>query len=138
METIENNNLIELEKILSFLGIIFIDYKGNRTSDGHKTAKTIGEIKVFFGKEVMTSGQFIKDINWWDFKNNYNDLFFLVEKIEEIQSPKGFRYAFEICGNSVNIGLGKTENIFKRKTTKKESIYSACLEFIEWHNQQNN
>ena len=82
MKTIEQNQQLEL--ILTFLGISFIDYKGNRTSNGHRTAKTSGEIKNFFGKEVMTSGQFIEDIHWWNFQNDWNDLMFLIDKIKEV------------------------------------------------------
>ena len=68
----------ELELILNFLGINFIDYQSKRISNGHITAKTLGEIKSYFGREVMTTGQFIDDIDWWDFENNWNDLFFYV------------------------------------------------------------
>ena len=72
----------ELELILNFLGINFIDYQNKRISNGHRTAKTIGEIKLFFGRNVMTSGQFIENIDWWDFENNCNDLIFLINIIK--------------------------------------------------------
>ena len=72
----------ELELILNFLGIDFIDYKNKRISNGHRTAKTIGEINSYFGREVMTTGQFIENIDWWDFENNWNDLIFLINIIK--------------------------------------------------------
>lgn len=72
----------ELELILNFLGINFIDYQNKRISNGHRIAKTLGEIKSYFGREVMTTGQFIDDIDWWDFENNWNDLIFLINIIK--------------------------------------------------------
>ena len=123
METIENNKII-----VEFMGLKPIEVFGSYSiSKDHVSVNCKTEVEAF--ESFCKSTKYHSDWNW---------LMEVVEKIEEIQSPKGFRYAFEICGNSVNIGLGKTTNIFKRKTTKKESIYSACLEFIEWYNQQNN
>ncbi len=136
-------NLLELENILTFLGINFIDYKGHRTSNGHKTAKNTGQINAFFGKDVMTAGQFIEDINWWDFSNSWNDLIFLVEKIEEI--PTSFdKNSFEF-----DVVIQHHSCIIKSQTegeefihmggfnSKKEAVYSAVIEFIQWYNQQN-
>ena len=137
MNITENNKFLELETILSFLGIIFIDYKGNRTSNGHIAAKTIGEIKDFFGKEVMASGQFIKDINHWDFQNNWNDLIFLTEKIEEIE---GNRFKVEIYNNVCRIyDHQEYEDITEiTAETKIKATKNACVEFILWYNQQKN
>lgn len=127
--TTENNELLELEQILTFLGINFINYKGKRTSNGHRTAKTIGEIKDFFGKEVMTSGQFIEDIKLWDFKNNWNDLMFLVAKIESLGADIIIRaeYTTLIYDEGEQIS---TLNF----NSKIDSVYNACVEFVKWYN----
>ena len=117
--TEEKNNL-ELELILAFLGIKFIDYKGKRTSNGHKTAKTVGQIKDFFGKEVMTSGQFIEDINWWNFQNDWNDLMFLVQEITtttEFHTDYPDNSLFWDSYNQID----------------KEEIYNASLDFLKWY-----
>jgi len=118
-----------LELILTFLGIQFINYKGKRTSNGHVTAKTIGEIKKFFGKEVMTSGQFIDEIKWWDFENDWNDLMFLIQKIESLSvDPKVIHWCRQTDKNIFDLKLSEV-NIQK--------AYNACVKFIEWYNEQN-
>lgn len=127
-----------LELILTFLGIQFIDYKGKRTSNGHVTAKTIGDIKKFFGKEVMTSGQSIDQINWWDFENDWDDLMFLIEKIESLGFKSNLKGSmdeidFEFYNKKFNVGMCAN----KDDLTKKEVIYSTSLRFIEWYNEQN-
>jgi len=120
-----NTENANLELILTFLGIEFIDYKGHRTSNGHKTAKTIGQIKDYFGKEVMTSGQFIEDINWWDFKSDWNDLMFIVQ---EITTTTEFHTDYP------------KNNLFWEAYNQidKQEIYGACLEFLKWYNSQQN
>lgn len=135
MNTTDNAKHLELENILSFLGIIFIDYKGHRTSNGHKTAKNAGEIKEFFGKEVMTSGQFIEDIKWWDFKNNWNDLMFLVEKIENYNEFANVLFAPNGC--AIDVYIEKGFSFSNDCDTKIQAVYKACLEFAKWYNQQN-
>lgn len=119
MRTKQQNQ--DLEAILTFLGIEFIDYNGHRTSNGHRTLKTLGEIKNFFNKEVMTSGQFIEDINFWDFQNDWNDLMFLVQKITtttEFHADYPNNSVFWDAYNEID----ETE------------IYNACVEFIKWYN----
>jgi len=123
MSTADNNQYLELENILSFLGINFIDYKGHRTSNGHKNAKNAREIKEFFGKEVMTSGQFIEDIKWWDFKNNWNDLMFLVDKIKPLKRNGNYHYQLLM-------------NMPLEMALQKDVVYNACVEFIKWYNEQ--
>jgi len=120
-----NTENANLELILTFLGIKFIDYKGHKTSNGHKTAKTIGQIKDYFGKEVMTSGQFIEDINWWDFKSDWNDLMFIVQ---EITTTTEFHTDYP------------KNNLFWEAYNQidKQEIYDACLEFLKWYNSQQN
>ena len=130
----------ELELILTFLGIIFIDYKGHRTTNGHRPSKNIGEVKHFFGKDVMTSGQFIEDIRDFDFQNNWEDLMFLVEEIEKTH---GVNNAVVLIAKSVarehycNIDC-KTHNrgktFYETNISKKIATYDACIKFINWYN----
>jgi len=131
------NKYVELENILSFLGILFIDYKGHRTSNGHKTAKTIGEIKDFFGYEVMTSGQSIKELDsFWNFKEHWGDLMLLVEKIENLEPD---RFKVEIYDKQCVIYDMPEQHAFINweESKKIEAVYNACLEFINWLNEQN-
>lgn len=136
----ENSNLIELENILSFLGIKFIDYKGHRTSNGHEKAKTIGEIKEFFGKDnIMCSGMFIKDIElskMFDFQNNWTDLMFLVEKLDEYGASIIIGRFF--CEIKYINPLDETKFFETRIASgiKKNAVYGASLQFVEWINQQ--
>ena len=88
----------ELELILNFLGINFIDYKNKRISNGHSTEKTLWEIKSYFGREVMTTGQFIENIDWWDFENNWNDLIFLIKSIKnKYQNTQQIDFYLSAC-----------------------------------------
>lgn len=136
------NELQELESILTFLGIEFIDNNGHRLTNGHKTAKTIGEIKAFFGKEVMTSGQFLKDIDWWDFKKNWNDLFFLVEKIKETQPFITFDLSFFGCeikivdfANDNSVLFSTYPKMNTQDTKMIVCVYNAVLNYIHWYNE---
>ena len=135
MNTTENNKLLELEQILTFLGINFIDYNGHRTSNGHKTAKTIAEIRLFFCKDVMTSGQYIKDIDWWDFRNDWNDLMFLVEKIESLG------YTITIAGvmckvtKVLDLENSIVSYVLGDKSRKLELVYTTMVAFVKWYNE---
>ena len=124
-----------LEMILTFLGIRFIDHKGRRTSNGHNTAKTIGEIKNFFGKEVMTSGQFIEDIDFWNFENDWNDLIFLIKYVAQKTG-----YSLTMYENtSYWVGdLGQITELKERGGYDDISnIYEQAIDFIDWYNLQN-
>lgn len=141
---IMKRDLLELEMVLTFLGFEFIDYNGQRTSNGHNTIKIIGHLKEFFGKEIMTSGQFIKDINWFDFETNWNDLMFLVANIENLKDKDNFiLYDVTIFSDAVLIAdqqgneivlINKSDN--GEFTTKIEAVYLACVKFIKWYNEQ--
>lgn len=119
----ENKNLIELEAILSFIGIEFIDYKGKRTSNGHRTAKKVGEIRKFFGKDVQTTGMFIEDIErstMFDIKNDWNWIMFIVDLIK---GQSGDEYHLLDAIDDALICV------------EKEKAYEAILAYIEWHNK---
>lgn len=130
----------ELELILTFLGITFIDYKGHRTSNGFQPSKNLEEFKKCFGENIMTSGQFIEDIRNFDFKDNWNHLMFLVEAIEKTH---GVNNAVVLIAKSVarehycNIDC-KTHNrgktFFETNISKKIATYDACIKFINWYN----
>lgn len=107
----------ELELILNFLGIEFIDYNGHRTSNGHRTAKTLGEIKLFFGRNVMTSGQFIENIDWCDFENNWNDLIFLINIIKN-KHQNTQQIDFYLTGCNLKNTYSAVINFLKEKYNK--------------------
>lgn len=111
----------ELELVLTFLGITFIDYKGHRTSNGFQPSKTIGEIKEIFGREVMTSGQFIEDIKFFDF-HTWNDLMPVVHK------------CLKICHDNM---LNEWENSFADKflTLAIEPMFKEVIDFINFYNE---
>lgn len=117
----------DLETILTFLGMKFIDYKGKRCSDGHKTARTFREVREFFGKDVMVSGQFVDDIRWWDFKKDWNDIMLLVREIREVADATPSL---------------ECENLFQHvkdslAESDQELAYYRCMEFIDWYNENN-
>jgi len=135
--------MTDKEKILTFLGIKFIDYKGRRCSDGHVTARTVGDIKNFFGKDIQTTGQYIEDIQCFNFENNYEDLMFLVGQIETKKyfgkeiSIKITKYSVKIQTLTDEYGIVINPCIFSAWGTsggidKKIAIYKACLEFVNW------
>ena len=69
-----------------------------------------------------------------NYHDNWNDLMFIVEKIESLN------FAFDIMGKACSIN-NDTEmivdlcgNDFKSKI---ESVYTACVEFIQWYNLNN-
>ena len=107
----------ELELILNFLGINFIDYQNKRISNGHRTAKTEKEIKSYFGREVMTSGQFIEDIDWWDFENNWNDLIFLINIIKN-KHQNTQQIDFYLTGCNLKNTYSAVINFLKEKYNK--------------------
>lgn len=130
-------NLIELENILTFLGMKFIDYKGHRTSNGHNKAITVGEIKEFFGKDVMCSGMFIEDIaktKMLDFQNNWTDLMFLVEQLDYYGASIIIGRFF--CEIKYTNPLDDTKHFETRIASgvKKNAVYGACVQFVEWIN----
>ena len=130
-------NLIELENILTFLGMKFIDYKGQRVSNGHEKAKTIGEIKEFFGKEVMCSGMAIESYEtskMFDFNNNWNDLMFLVEKLDYYGASIIIGRFF--CEIKYTNPLNETQDFSTRIASgvKLNAVYGACVQFVEWIN----
>lgn len=130
------NNLDDLKEILTFLGFQFTEYKGKTILNGHSEAKTVGEIAKYFGKYVMTTGVFLEDFKDLDFKNNWGDLMFLVEKIED----KNF--IVEIKGISCKITkLFKEESIIlyvlEDKTKKIDLVYNTVVDFCKWYNKNN-
>ena len=139
----KTKNIDELYQILIFLGFKFIEYKNNITSNGHETATTNKDIYDFFGKEIMTSGQFLQDIKWFNFQKDWNDLMFLVEKIEKSQFVDEFEIKkCYIYGNIVKItpSTKETFNLFEnisKDITKIEAVYNTCIEFIKWYNNNN-
>lgn len=120
----ENNNLIELEAILSFIGIEFIDYKGKRTSNGHRTARSVGEIRNFFGKDdIQTTGMFIEDIErskMFDIKNDWNWIMFVVDLIKG-QSCEEYHLLDAIDDALICV--------------EKKDVYKAILAYIDWYNK---
>lgn len=118
----------ELESILTFLGIQFIDYKLKRCSNGHVTAKTVAEIRQFFGKEVMTTGQYVEDIHWWAFQSDWDDLMFLLKRIKNVVDN-------ELTPEDVLLhnGLEQRLNPF---LYEKWELYNGAVEFIKWYNDK--
>lgn len=118
----------ELESILTFLGIQFIDYNLKRCSNGHVTARTVGEVRQFFGKEVMTTGQYVEDIHWWAFQSDWDDLMFLLKRIKNVVDT-------ELTPEDVLLhnGLEQRLNPF---LYEKWELYNGAVEFIKWYNDK--
>jgi len=132
------NNVIEVKNILSFLGIEFINYKGHLTSNGHKTAKTVGEVEKFFGKRVMSSGMFIEDIatsKMFDFRNDWNMLMLVVNEIESL--------GYSVNQSSSMIYVNGDKGVYVKSVdvgfnvTRIQALYKVCLSFIRIYNQDN-
>ncbi len=71
-----------------------------------------------------------------DYVSDYHELMLVVDKIE-IE----LGHAFEICQTHVDIYAHDSESsldiiIDVDEETKKKAIYSACVKFINWYNQQ--
>lgn len=86
------------------------------------------------GKAPLTILSFDTDWNW---------LMEVVEKIENIKDKQGCTFFVEISKEKVHIKYyykgEEFENIFihnYKGRTKKETLYDAVVEFIEYYNQQ--
>ena len=115
MKTIENNKLIA-----DFMGLNL--YQG-----------------VWRKSTLATEKQICKENNL-KFHSDWNWLMEVVEKIESIEYgiyqvdilQEGCKI-LERCRLLIDNRVGKLES----DTTKIESVYLACVEFIKWYNNQN-
>ena len=71
-----------------------------------------------------------RNISANQYHNNWNELMYLVEKIESIKGTQIF-----INGISCEV-MFKGKVISKHFNTKIEAVYNACIEFIKWYNTQ--
>ena len=116
MKTLENNKLIA-----EFLG-----YIDNGCSEDGFLIHPITNYDV-----EISSLKYHEDWNW------------LMEVVEKIESIEYGIYQVDIlqegckilkrCCLLIDKRVGKLES----DTTKIESVYSACVEFIKWYNEQN-
>lgn len=81
-------------------------------------------------------------IDTLQFKTDYQMLFTVVDKIEGLPSQRLGGFIVKTDGNITTIySKNKTKkdsiNIIEVRDNRKESIYYACLRFIEWYNKTN-
>ena len=72
---------------------------------------------------------FVRDLI---FHSDWNWLMEVVEKIEGLGN-----HGFTIYRKTTNINGLPIELANTRKSTKIESVHSACVDFIKWYNNQN-
>lgn len=84
--------------------------------------------------EHPLTGEYV-DLEDLDFNSDWNCLMKVVEKIENL--PNG-RFKIEIYNNICRIYDHEEfdEVVELSENTKIEATCNACVEFIEWHNQQ--
>ena len=146
METIENNKLIaeflEWEK-----SNWFVPSKGFEIRRKYDL-ELPNKLKLYKEEEIQIEGEwgyadveqercFFEDLL---FHSDWNWLMEVVEKIESIEYgiyqvdilQEGCKI-LERCRLLIDKRVGKLES----DTTKIESVYLACVEFIKWYNNQN-
>ncbi len=94
-------------------------------------------IAVFMGAYVNGHGQIISGTVYLSsdslqYHKDWNLLMPAVEKIESLINISGVT----ICNNICRIDTPNDELQWERLSTKIESVYSAVVKFIEWHNSQ--
>lgn len=75
-----------------------------------------------------------KDSTFIEYSNNWNWLMKVVEKIESL----GFTFTIRLKWVKISKTHNSDEVILIRweeDETKIEAVYNACLEFIEWYNE---
>ena len=77
----------------------------------------------FFGRYKSPIGTWYKEIDL-AFHQDWNWLMEVVEKMKNIILLKGITFTNELIAGLI--------------TVNKEATYNACVEFIKWHNEQNN
>lgn len=121
MKTLENNKLIA-----EFLSIKL------------HPCETIEKLKFLpIEERGLYNGYFIEDLKY------HEDWNWLMEVVEKIESIEYGIYQVDIlqegckilkrCRLFIDKRVGKLES----DTTKIESVYLACVEFIKWYNNQN-
>jgi len=117
METTENNKLIA-----EFMGYVLNDNTGVTVYYNDKTCEVLDPDKL----------KFHSDWNW---------LMEVVEKIEKLgywtecrKQLGGVRF---VIGDEKDFKNEKPPIVNVYKDLKIEAVYTTCVEFIEWYNQQN-
>ena len=113
MKTLENNKLIA-----EFLSVKI------------HPCVTIEKLKFLpIEERGLYNGYFIEDLKYHE---DWNWLMEVVEKIESLG------YRIEIVKHICRIYLSNKETIIISENTPKiEAVHNACVEFIQWYNQQN-
>lgn len=129
-------NNIEIAK---FMGYEVILYNGDLTRfiyNGNKFAKTVGQLKRFWGGlDMQYTGRFVECVQY-PFHTDFNYLVPVIRRIEE----QGF--AVHIAGIKYQVYRVLEEdkpiislvcgNLYK----KTEMVYDLIIAFIEWYNME--
>lgn len=119
MNTIENNKLIA-----DFMGLELEETPSGKfvyARHEQNNPKKESDVQTNFYEDSELLYHF--DFNW---------LIEVVEKIENIGS------GIEIYNNYCKIVYDNETIVEIEENSKKEAVYNACVEFINWYNQQEN
>ena len=122
------NNIIENNKLIAE----FMGWKENKDMEVKLTS---GGITYYFQKNdeacIPETMCYHSDWNW------------LMKVVEKIESIEDGIYQVDILQEGCNIlkrcalFIDKRVGKLESDTTKIESVYLACIEFIKWYNEQN-
>ena len=75
------------------------------------------------------------------FSTDWNDLMQIVEKIEKLSYRRGRPFYLHLTKSYAQIKIDRmNEELFSKwgaTNNKIGAVYSACVEFVQWHNNQN-
>ena len=97
-------------------------------------------IAEFMGLTIITDGISYFDTNYKPLKKYHSDYNWLMEVVEKIETSKDNDFTVYINNDCCKISgfeLYPNLHIVELSTTKIQSVYNACLEFIKWYNEQN-
>lgn len=116
-------NTKEIKEIGKFFGYNVILFKGNEIFDGNEILKTVGDNVSFFGKEMMFTGRFCKDVakdTNFRFDTDWNLLMFLIDQIK-VKNIEEYTLLDKIDDALICIDQKET--------------FKACIQFINFYNK---
>ena len=110
---------------------------------GHSKSKVDGYIQL----SSKEGDRYSTSLSSMGYRENWNSLMSVVEKIESLESPTGGHWGVFISSNSCTIQdtelhlaiAGKIDFAYLDEVilkTKLEATYKAVVNFIEWYNKQ--
>lgn len=132
----ENNKIIA-----EFMGYVYTDGDFKVPHSDKTSNSNFREWCPTYWDDVLDSGGYLVAPCNLMFHSDWNWLMEVVEKIESLQYQNNndvFKVVIDYGMCTIYNMINDLEVIVNvSKSTKIEAVYNACLEFINWYNEQN-